>query len=72
MLRTAFASTGIIVSVLLFTPALAQSGKSSGEIAASSKLLAEKLDECRVKAKQQHLHFLKRRTFIRACMKREP
>jgi hypothetical protein len=66
--RTAIAST-IITSALLFSPALAQSGKSPGEIAASSKLLAERHEGCRVEAKQQRLHLLKRRTFMRARMK---
>jgi hypothetical protein len=76
MLRTAVLSAGIIISVLLSSLVFAQTvsppGKSSGEIAAASRLLAEKEENCRVEAKQQHLHFLKRRSFIRACMKKKP
>ena len=72
MLRTAIEFTGITISALLSYPALGQSGKSSGEIAAASELLAEKAESCRIEAKQQHLHFLKRRSFIRVCMKRNP
>jgi hypothetical protein len=72
MLRTL--SAGMIISVLLSGPLFAQTvsspGKSSGEIAAASRLLAEKGESCRVEAKQQHLHLLKRRSFIRACMKK--
>jgi hypothetical protein len=52
-------------------PALAQSAppkpKSPGEIAAASRLLAEKNESCRLQAKQQGLRFLKRRRFIRDC-----
>jgi hypothetical protein len=48
------------------------SRKSSGEIAADSRLLAEKQESCRFQAKQQKLGFLKRRSFMRECMKRKP
>jgi hypothetical protein len=69
-------SAGMISSVLLSCPVSAQTvsptGKSSGEIAVASRLLAEKEEDCRVEAKQQHLHFLKRRSFIRGCMKKKP
>ena len=51
--------------------ALAQSPsaklKSPGQIAAASRLLAEKNESCRQQAKQQGL--LKRRRFIRDCVK---
>jgi hypothetical protein len=46
MYRMAIATAGILISVSLSSPIFAQSGKSSGEIAASSKLLAEKLEHC--------------------------
>lgn len=68
MYRLAMACAGILVAISLTTQVFAQSGKSSGEIAASSKLLAEKLEHCRLDAKQQHLHLLKRRRFMHACM----
>jgi hypothetical protein len=59
-----------LVSVGMF-PALAQSApaklKSPGEIAAASRLLAEKNESCRLQAKQQGLRFLKRRRFMRDC-----
>jgi hypothetical protein len=44
--------------------------KSPGEIAAASRLLAEKQENCRIQAKEQKLRFLKRRRFIRDCMRR--
>jgi hypothetical protein len=66
----------MIISVLLSCPAFAQTvspaGKSPGEIAAASNQLAEKGHNCRAEAKQQHLHLLKRRSFMRTCMKRKP
>jgi hypothetical protein len=72
MLR--IASAAVIISVSFSFPVFAQSasptGKSPGEIAAASRLLAEKEESCRLEAKQQNLHFLKRRSFIRACMKK--
>jgi hypothetical protein len=71
MHRLAIASAGILISVSISWSAFAQSGKSSGEIAASSKLLAERQEGCRIEAKQQRLHLLKRRSFMRACMKRQ-
>ena len=45
------------------------SAKSPGEIAAASRLLAEKQESCRVEAKRQKLTFFKRRSFVRKCMK---
>lgn len=69
MYRLAMACAAILVAISQSTPLFAQSGKSSGEIAASSKLLAEKLEHCRLEAKEQHLHLLKRRAFMHTCMK---
>ena len=55
--------------------ALAQSPaptpKSPGQIAAASRLLAEKYESCRLQAREQGLHLLKRRRFIRDCVKAE-
>jgi hypothetical protein len=45
------------------------STKSPGEIAAASRLLAEKQESCRLEAKRQKLAFFKRRSFIRKCTK---
>jgi hypothetical protein len=45
--------------------------KSPGEIAAASRLLVEKNADCLRQAKEQKLGFLKRRSFMRACMKDE-
>jgi hypothetical protein len=73
MLRLAMSSAALVTLVALGTsPTLAQSptGKSSGEIAATSKLLAERQEGCRLQAKQQKLSFLKRRSFVRDCMKK--
>jgi hypothetical protein len=46
--------------------------KSPGEIAAVSKLLAEKNEVCRLEARKLKLHFLKRHRFIRDCVKKNP
>jgi hypothetical protein len=43
--------------------------KSPGEIAAASRLLAERYDSCRRQAREQKLTLLKRRRFIRGCVK---
>jgi hypothetical protein len=51
--------------------ALAQSPsaklKSPGQIAAVSKLIAERNEICRQQAKAQGLHLLKRHRFMREC-----
>jgi hypothetical protein len=73
MLRIAISSAALAMLVAVGTsPALSQApaGKSSGEIAAASRLLVEKQEDCRFQAKQQKLSFLKRRRFVRDCMKR--
>jgi hypothetical protein len=43
--------------------------KSPGEIAAASRVLAERSATCRSEAKAKKLHFGKRRAFLRECMK---
>ena len=43
--------------------------KSPGQIAAASKILAEKYESCRLQARAQGLHLLKRRRFIRDCVR---
>jgi hypothetical protein len=62
----ALVSTGVL-------SALAQSSspkpKSPGEIAAASRLLAGTYESCRQQARAQKLTFLKRRRFIRGCVK---
>jgi hypothetical protein len=42
--------------------------KSPGEIAAASRLLAEKNEICRRQAQKQKLHLFKRHRFIRDCV----
>jgi hypothetical protein len=43
--------------------------RSPGEIAARSRLLAQKNEDCKRQAREQHLGFFKRRQFIRGCVK---
>lgn len=43
--------------------------KSPGEIAAASRVLAERSSKCRSEAKAKKLHFGKRRAYLRECMK---
>ena len=75
MFRIAIASSMIAAAISLsVVSALAQTApvkpKSPGEIAAASRLLTEKQEDCRREANQLKLHFLKRRSFIRNCMRR--
>jgi hypothetical protein len=72
MSRVVIFSAAVAVLISTGTPAaLAQLPsaklKSPGQIAAASKLLAEKNESCRQQAKQQGLRFLKRRRFMREC-----
>jgi hypothetical protein len=53
-----------------FAQSTAPKPKYPAEIAAASRLLAEKDENCRIQAKQQNLTFLKRRSFIRECRHR--
>jgi hypothetical protein len=68
----------VLVTLILLgiTAVLAQSPspkpKYPGEIAAASKLLAEKNEICRRQAQKQKLHFFKRRRFIRDCVNKTP
>ena len=73
MLRIIVLSAFVVISVGV-SAANAESlsrasTKSPGEIAAVSRLMAEKQESCRVEAKRQKLRFFKRRSFIRKCMK---
>jgi hypothetical protein len=45
--------------------------RSPGEIAARSRLLAQKNEDCKRQAREQHLGFFKRRQFIRGCVKHQ-
>jgi len=77
MRRIAVSSAVVVTFISLGTfSAFAQSPSpkpmSPGEIAAVSKLLAEKQENCRLQAKQQKLTFLKRRSFVRKCIKEKP
>jgi hypothetical protein len=73
MLRVIVLSAVAAVSVGMSTataePLWPVSKKSPGEIAAASRLLAEKQEGCRLEAKRQKLTLLKRRSFIRQCKK---
>jgi hypothetical protein len=76
MTRVLVFSAAFATLISIGTPAgLAQSPsaklKSPGQIAAASRLLAEKNENCRQQAKRQGLHLLKRRRFIRDCVKAE-
>ena len=58
---------------LLFIPLAAQaqsSGKSPGELAAASELLAKKYDDCRHEAKDMKLSFVQRRIYIHKCVRK--
>jgi hypothetical protein len=77
MFRVAIASAIIAGFIPLGTfSAIAQSApakpKYPAEIAAASKLLAEKQENCRLQAKQRKLTFLKRRRFVRDCVNKRP
>ena len=54
----------------VFAQSPSSAGKSSGEIAARSRALAQKQEDCRLQAKQQKLSYLKRRRFVRECLKK--
>jgi len=71
MLRIIFLSVVVSVGVSAATaePLSPVSKKSPGEIAAASRLLAEKQESCRLEAKRQKLTLFKRRSFVRKCMK---
>lgn len=74
MFRIAIASA-VLATCIALSPCAAwaqissSKPKSPGEIAAASKLLAEKNADCQRQAKEQKLGFLKRRSFVRNCMK---
>jgi hypothetical protein len=77
MRHVAIASVVIVISASLgISMVHAQSPSSKPkyprEIAAASKLLAEKNEVCRLEARKQKLHFLKRRRFMRDCVKKNP
>ncbi|HEY1473816.1 MAG TPA: hypothetical protein VGF53_07000 [Pseudolabrys sp.] len=77
MLRLAMAPATIAVFISLgIVSALAQTAspkpKYPAEIAAASKRLAQKQEDCRLEAKRQKLGYLKRRSFMRACVKKTP
>jgi hypothetical protein len=73
MRRVAIAFVALVTFISLgISMVLAQSPspkpKSPGEIAAVSKLLAEKNEICRRQAREQKLHFPQRHRFIRDCV----
>jgi hypothetical protein len=77
MLRVTTASVVFAAFILfdtysVFAQSPSTKPKSPGEIAAASRLLTEKEENCRLQAKQQKLTFLKRRSFVRECIKTRP
>ena len=73
MSRVLIFSAAALISI---GTALAQSApakpKSPGAIAAASRQLAEKNESCRQQALEQGLSLLKRRRFVRDCVKAGP
>ena len=69
MLRIIAFSAVAVISVGLSAANAAASTRSPGEIAAASRLLAEKQESCRLDAKRQKLTLFKRRSFVRKCIK---
>jgi hypothetical protein len=69
MLRVLLTSALLVISLSLALAQTPSKPKSPGEIAAASRLLAEKNADCQRQAKEQKLGFLKRRSFVRDCMK---
>lgn len=74
MLRIPLTSAVLLTALSLGTfAALAQStapkAKSPGEMAEAAAILAEKTAACQRQAKDQKLSFIKRRRFVRACVK---
>jgi hypothetical protein len=72
MFRILLCFTGFTALVSIGTvPALAQSArvkqKFPATIAVASTVTTQKNESCRLQAKQQGLHFLKRHRFMRAC-----
>ena len=65
---------GAICLAVVSVPSMAQTPppkpKSPGQIAAADRLKAEITADCRREAKAQKLSFLKRRSYIRNCVKR--
>jgi hypothetical protein len=72
MLRIIVLSAAVAISVSVSTASAGATSKSFGEITAASRLLAEKQESCRIEAKKQKLRFLKRRSFMRMCMRSKP
>lgn len=70
-MRPSFARLGLTLALCFLSPtfAYAANPKSPREIAAASRLLAERSAACRTEAKSKKLHFGKRRAFLRQCMK---
>jgi hypothetical protein len=69
MMRASFLCIVIGTFVLGASAAYAQSlkPKSPGEIKAASTSIAERNEDCRRQAREQHLHLIKRYRFMRDC-----
>ena len=57
-------------AVSVFAQSPSPKPRSPGEIAAVSRLLAQRKESCRLEAKQGKLTFLERRRYVRTCMKK--
>lgn len=76
MIRTIAVAAAVLACLWASTlAAQAQSAperpKTPGEIAAASRKIAERNEACRLEANAQHLHLIKRRSFMRTCKKRK-
>jgi hypothetical protein len=73
--RIVSAALAVLISTGMFSvfaQAPASKPKTPGEIAAASRRLAEKNESCRQQAREQKLTFLKRRRFVRGCVRGGP
>jgi len=48
-------------------PLAARAQEAKGDIAAASNLIAQRNEDCRRQAREQHLHLVKRYCFMRDC-----
>jgi hypothetical protein len=73
--RVCFAAFAVLISTGTFSvlaQATSSKPRSPGEIAAASRLIAEKTESCRRQAREQKLTFMKRRRFVRGCVRGNP
>src|SRR5262249_46900128 len=66
-LRVAIGSFAAISFGLSIAHAQSEKPKSPGDIAAASNRIAQRNEDCRRQAREQHLHLVKRYRFMRDC-----